>query len=130
MQSRFFSVEKDYATICEWWKAWGWQPVPEVFLPEVGIIVSRQGFDTCAGFLYQTDSAGCWIENIVTNKDAPKNIRRGTTVFLIDALAAKAKELNYLMAFSSSINKALINNLRKCGFSGDVKDVTQLVRLL
>ena len=47
---------EDYAiTLIKWWKAWRWTPPLKDMLPENGtggIMVSSNGVDVCAGFLY------------------------------------------------------------------------------
>jgi len=115
MQSRHFSVEKDYTAVCRWWESWGWPPVPEMFLPEIGIVISNKGVDICSGFLYKTDSAACWAENYISNKDVPRELRQGAIEFLIQRLIKEAKDAGFIAMMSSVNNPSLIKKLLKAG---------------
>ena len=61
-----------------WWKSWRWTPPAREMLPQDGtggVMVSVDGVDVCAGFMYYTNSKTVWIEYIVSNpefKDRPK----------------------------------------------------------
>jgi hypothetical protein len=117
MQSRYFSVEKDYAQVCKWWQAWNWPTVPEIFLPEIGIVVSNHGIDVCAGFLYKTDSAVCWAENYIMSTEVPRELSKGCVDFLIQRLTKEAKELGFKLMMSSVNHPSLIRKLLKAGCS-------------
>ena len=61
---------EDYDNVLlKWWKNWGWEAPPKDFLPETGLIVSKDNVDICAGFLYLTNSKVGLTEFVVSNKE-------------------------------------------------------------
>jgi hypothetical protein len=86
-----------------------------MFLPEIGIIISNEGFNLCAGFLYKTDSATCWAENYILNKDAPKEISKGCIDLLIQRLIIEGREQGFKLMMSSVNHPSLIKKLLKAG---------------
>lgn len=60
----------DYPMIESWWKRHGWSPVPEHFLPTVGIIIELDGTPKCATWVMQENSTPiAMMEWTVTNPD-------------------------------------------------------------
>ena len=50
--------DKDYDTLVKWWSDWEFGTVPKECLPPLGIVVSEDGKDICAGglWIYGMDS--------------------------------------------------------------------------
>ena len=129
MQSRYYTPE-DYENVANWWKQWDWEPLPQIALPEIGIVVSNQGVDLGVAFLYQTDSCICWAENYVVNKEVDKKLRAGCVEFLIEKIIEEAKELGFLMVMSSVTHTFLIKKLLRAGYQVTDKEMTNLLRVL
>ena len=77
----------DYETLKDWWGFWRF-PAPSIpSLPQYqqgsfnGLIASHNGKDLAAGFLYETNSAMCWIEYIVTNPKTSSEEREEAIFF-------------------------------------------------
>ncbi len=116
----------DYQVLTEWWKDWDWQPVPEVFLSPTGLMVYND-IDICAGWIYKTDTPICWIENVISNKNAKD---RDAVTFLLQALEAKARTMGFKVAMTSVKNKSLIRKMENIGYIKTDTDMTNYVRAL
>jgi hypothetical protein len=126
----------DYETLKNWWGFWRF-PAPSIpSLPQYkqgsfnGLIASHNGKDLAAGFLYETNSAMCWIEYIVTNPKTSSEEREEAILKVLEELSSSARELGYLAIFSSLKNENLINKYKKIGFIEGTKGTTELIKIL
>jgi len=129
MESRLYTTE-DYKTVYKWWKDWNWDAMPEVALPETGIVVSKDGVDLAASFIYKTDSIVCWAENFISNKKAPRELRKGSVEFLIEKTVEQARDMGFNIMMSSISHKGLIDKLTNAGYQVSDTKMTNLVRVL
>jgi len=130
MEYRYYKSE-DHPMLAQWWESWGWVVLPEVVLSKTGIIISNGGVDVTAGFLYKTDSAVCWAENYISNKTAPKELRKGSVEFLIERLMIEAKEQGFMVIMSSVQHKGLIQKLVDAGCDAQYEsNMSNLVKVL
>ena len=129
MEHRLYKPE-DYKTLYKWWKDWNWEAMPEVALPETGIIISKDGVDLAASFIYKTDSAVCWAENFISNKEAPKELRKGCVEFLIEKTIQEARSMGFSIMMSSISHKGLVDKLVRAGYQVSDTKMTNLVRVL
>lgn len=120
---------KDYETLFDWWIDWGWEKPPTLeMLSNYGYIVSKDGVDMYAGFLYFTGSSMAWLEFVVCNKNATPEQRRGCLDKLIEVVTIIAKDKCAKSIFTSTNNPAFVNSLMKLDFTkGDI-GVTQLIK--
>lgn len=130
MKVRIFNYEKDYAQLKEWYFGWGYEPIPPELLPKYGLIVSNQGHDVCAAFLYLTDGKVGLFEGAIMDPSAPKERRRGTLLFLHKAMQALARELGCLQAWVISKDKTLTKMSKDEGFWCFPKDFNVLTKRL
>ena len=121
MDVRLVTEEIYNDTLCKWWKDWRWIAPSFDMLPGTGVIVSIDGLDVCAGFLYKTDSKMAWIEYIISNfeyKDREK--RKKAIEFLINVLSEFAIDNGFKYLYTSLKSKSLIERYANCGFiTGD-----------
>lgn len=130
MEWRYYTL-KDYPTLTDWCESWGWEKLPEFAIPRIGVVVSNEGVDLCMGFIYQTDSGICWAENIISNRKASREIRKGCVDFLLNILACVAKDHGFVVMMSSIKNKSLINKMVNSGYSDKLEEnMTNLMRVL
>ena len=130
MKHRYYT-QNDYLMLTKWWESWDWMALPEVTLPATGIIITNQGVDICAAFLYKTDSAVCWAENFIIDKQAPRDLRRGAVECLIKQITIEAKEQGFAVMMSSIQHEGLIKKLIASGYSPEYeKNMCNLVRVL
>ena len=106
MDYRLYKPE-DYPTIYKWWLDWGWEPFPEIAIPENGIVVYEGDVELAASFIYKTDSCVCWAENFIANKRAPRELRKGAVEFLIESTLDHAKEMGFSIVMSSVNHKGI-----------------------
>lgn len=126
--------ENDYDVLCGWWKSWRWTAPQRDFLPENGtggLMVSVDGVDVVAGFVYFTNSAICWSEFIISNfeyKDKEK--RKEAMKILIHEIntIAVSKEFKYI--YTVVKNKNLEAIYKEMGFLNGSTKVNEMVMIL
>lgn len=125
---------EDYAiTLIKWWKAWKWTPPMKDMLPENGtggIMVSSNGVDVCAGFLYLTNSKTAWLEYIVSSRDYKESDRSEAIELLINTLNEIAKNKGFSYIYTSLKSKPLINKYKNCGFIEGSKNCQEMIKIL
>ena len=126
--------ESDYdSTLCKWWEDWRWTPPSKDMLPENGtggIMVSKDGTDICAGFIYFTNSKTAWIEFVVSNFEYKGSDRSGAIILLINTLTLIAKDKGYKFAYASLKNKSLINKYVKCGYITTDSNCQEVIKII
>jgi hypothetical protein len=113
MKIRNFDLD-DYLEVEKWWKSWGWSPIPPTFLSSTGFVVESDKL-ICAGWLYKTDSAVCWAENYIANKEVGKKERAEGLDMLIETLIQEGKKEGFKVMMSSTRCPFLIKKLLKAG---------------
>lgn len=108
-------TEDNYPILTAWWAFHKWGAVPLDHLPEIGLLVSENGLNLCAGFLYETNSKFALLEFIISNPLCDKLLRDRALDILIDSLIQKAKEKGFKTVFSSIQSTALIKRYEKHG---------------
>ena len=126
----------DYDKLKGWWDFWKF-PAPAIAaLPKyddeltTGLMVSSNGIDICAGFLYETNSALCWVEFIVSNPDSGKEERSEALSLLIDEFTEEAKRLGFGAIFASIKHPSLLNKYIKAGYTLGTKNTNELIKIL
>lgn len=103
LKLREFNKEKDLKLINKWYGDWSMSQVPEWFLPEIGYVVEG----VCAAFMYKTDSKVAYMENVISNPDAPHELRALAVGMLGDQIFKKAKELGFKVVLGWTKNKSV-----------------------
>jgi len=123
-------VDSDYDNILvNWWKDWGWTPPPKDFLPSTGLIVSKDGVDICAGFLYLTNSKVALTEFVVSNKDYKEKDRSDAIQFLLDCIVVLAEDNGCKYAHVILKNKSLVEKYKETGYIVSDDNVTEMVKV-
>jgi hypothetical protein len=122
---------RDYPVLLGWWK-WFRFPAPkQTMLPDNGkggIMVSKDGINICAGFIYQTNSNFCLIEYIVSNPSYKDKDRKEAVKHLIELLEKTGKSLGFQLVFSSVKNENLTNTFKDVGYTiSESKEVIKLI---
>jgi hypothetical protein len=100
--------------LCYWWKHYpGWQAIAPENLPKVGFVIEGEEDPICAGFLYQTDSAVCWLEWIVTNPKIKAREKYDAISYLIDVICDEARGLGFKVIYTSSNQSGLMKLLKR-----------------
>lgn len=120
----------DRPTLEEWWQGYDWPSPREDHLPKRGLVAfdPETNERLAAGFLYETDSAFCWMEWIVGNPTADKFKRREAIDILITDIVRLGKELGFKSVFTSLANPRLKEAYIKAGFIETDKSVNNYVR--
>lgn len=118
----------DYLLLHAWWVEHGFPPVAQHCLPNEGIVVTNEGSSLCAGFLIKTDTSIAWMEWLVKDPSAPKELTHEGLNILINALSQRAREQGFKTVFTSSDNTKLIDRLKSQGFLVGDENTTQLMR--
>lgn len=132
METRWLN-DYDYDTLVEWWKWFRFAPPPKVTLPEngkCGIMVTKDGVEVCAGFLYFTNSNMCWMEYIVSNPNVKDKATRDECIkFLINGLSYLSEVNGYSIIYTSVKNQNLINKYLSCGFIKGSDNCTEMIKI-
>lgn len=103
--------QEDWDMLASWWEGHKW-PVPaRDSLPENGsggIIIEENKEPVIAGFIYQTNSKGCWLEYIISKPNYKKDRSH-----LIDKLVQIAEEAALLLGFKYMLFIGKSNGIRK-----------------
>jgi hypothetical protein len=100
--------DSDYETVEAWGRDWG-ASYSKDLLPPVGFIVP----DMAAFFLYETPSKVCFIENLISNKNAdPVEVDKAVTL-LMDTLIVHAKEMGFEVAYACTNNASVVKRALK-----------------
>lgn len=133
MNARLYNKE-DYETLKGFWsqyKDWETSPVPEILLPPYGAIIEDNNKIISAGFLYETKGNGaCWMEWVVADPKADKNIRDKSLDLLFDTINKHAKNEGYQFVFTCVMHPKLMERYEKHGFIKGDSNMTNMIKRL
>lgn len=125
--------DEDYNELLTWW-SWFKFPAPRKdCLPDngkSGIMVSRNGQNIAAGFLYFTNSKLCWIEFIVSNPEYKDKDRKEAIKTLIHELCHVAKIKGFAAVFTSVKHQGLMKHYEACGFTKGSNNTHEMIAVL
>lgn len=132
MFSKRWLKESDYEQLCDWWTKWRWTPPTRALLPEngtFGIMISVDGINVCAGFLYLTNSSFGIVEYIVSNFDfKDRELRKEAIKMLIESLNDVAYLEGVDLIFTSVKDPNLIKSNKECGYVIGSVGTTEMLR--
>ena len=125
--------ESDWETLSDWWKSWGWPVLPKDMLPDNGtggIMVEHDNKNIVAGFLYWSNSKLVWLDWIISNPDAKKDLRQEAIKKLILTAESMVKEAgsNYMMSISRS--NSLLKIHKQMGWSVDKTPSHEMIKVI
>lgn len=135
LQLRDYTPE-DYPMLCEWWKGHGWEAVPELMLPKLGVIVDEfdaYGFPKpiAASFLYMDNSCGvAMMEWTVSNPKAAGRTTLKAISTIIEFLSISAKEMNYAVILTTCKQQSLSRVFEKGKFIRTDSEMIHLIKPL
>lgn len=129
MDIRPFRTE-DYSLFSTWWEEHEFPVPPIEVLPEsAGLVVEGPSGPICAGWLYSVyDTPMSWLEFIVGDPRASKDIRDAGLDALVESAMVKAKREGHVLIFTSVEHPALIERYKKHGFEVTDTRMTNFVR--
>ena len=123
-------IESDYDNIlCKWWNDWKWTPPAKESLPLTGIIVSKDGVDICAGFVYFTNSKMVWVEYIISNINYREKDRKEIIEYTINGLCAIAFNQGFKYIYTSLTNESLMKRYSNCGFIKGSSGCQEMIKI-
>jgi hypothetical protein len=109
--------KNDWDMLLSWWTGHGW-PTPK-----------KDGKPVIAGFIYQTNSKGCWLEYIISKPDYENDRSH-----LIDMLIVSAEKTALSMGFKYMLfvgkSKGIIKSMEKNGWIKDPKPSYEVMKKL
>lgn len=121
-----FDSELHFEVLKSWWLQYGWV-VPELeTLPPTGFIAVSNGAPICAGFCYFTDSKMAFMDWIIGDRSADKELRKQGVDMVINALITRAKEKEVGIIYTVTGNTHLINTYKELGFGEMEKNISSL----
>ena len=132
MEVRYLRHDDYDNFLVDWWESWNWVPPTRDMLPENGtggIVVSKDGVDICAGFIYFTNSKMAWLEFIVSNKEYRQSDRKDAIEFLINTLSLVAKDKGFNYIYASIKNTSLIDRYKASGFKAGDSGCTEMIKV-
>tara|TARA_R110002074_G_scaffold384128_2_gene564673 strand:+ start:597 stop:1001 length:405 start_codon:yes stop_codon:yes gene_type:complete len=131
MELTFRSIlTSDWNMLKSWWEGHKW-PVPSKdALPDNatgGIIIEEQGKPVIAGFIFQTNSKGCWLEFIISNPEY-KNDREIIIQELISVAERTAIKLGYKYMLFIGKSNGLRKTMKKLGWTEDPSPTFELMK--
>lgn len=123
----------DYPILLDWWKFWKFSAPPIDILPNNGldgVMVSKDGVDLCAGFLYATSSPKLfWIEWIVSNPNVKdRKLRHESKIVLINSLVSLIKNMGGTVVYTSLQDKFLEKYYTECGFITSSRNNIEMIK--
>ena len=122
----------DYILV-KWWVDWRWVAPPRDMLPENGaggLMVTKDGKDICAGFIYFTNSKTAWSEWIVSDFFYREDDREEAILFLINSLTQLARSKGMKFVFTVVKNDNLKKKYEQCGFLVGDENSTEMTKLI
>jgi len=130
---RKFNAKTDYEIVCGWWDAHKWPRIPLDYLPDNGgggRILFYNEVPVIVVWVYKTNSRLGWMEWMVSNPSAPKEIRKTAPDILIEDAIEYAKSLEIGVIFTSIRVPRLIRRLLNAGFQVSDPNMTNMTRIL
>jgi len=129
LKSRQITVE-DWDMLTDWWKGHKWPLVSKDALPDNGtggFIIEENKKPVIAGFLYQTNSKGCWLEFIISDPNYKKE-RDIIIEELINVAEKTAINLGYKYMLFIGKSNGLRKIMKKLGWFEDQKPTFELMK--
>lgn len=125
-------TEYDYNnTLTKWWQQWRWSAPSLEFLPEDGVIVSYDGIDVCACYVYNTSSKVLWMEFIISNMDVKdRDIRDLSMSYMFQVVKSIASNFDKKYIMCNTKNQSLVNRLAETGYQKGSERVTEMIYIL
>jgi len=125
--------ESDWETLSDWWKSWGWPVLPKDMLPDNGtggIMVEYDNKNIVAGFLYWSNSKLVWLDWIISNPDAKKDLRQEAIKKLILTAESMVKEAGSKYMMSISRSNSLLKIHKQMGWSVDKTPSHEMIKVI
>jgi len=124
--------EKDWEVLPTWWQEWPeWTQPARDALPEDGLgglIIEKAGIPVFAGFIYETNSKGVWLEWIISDPQYRLSDRQEALELLISSAEKVAIEKGFKYVLFIGKHNNLINTFEKLGWHVDRTPSYELIK--
>ena len=120
----------DWDMLVSWWVGHKWPLVDKDGLPENGtggFIVEENGKPVIAGFLFQTNSKGCWLEFIISDPEYKKD-KEVMIEKLVDTAQKVALKLGYKYMLFIGKSNGIRKTMKKLGWTEDPTPTFELMK--
>jgi hypothetical protein len=129
------TTKEDYPELHDWWLWHRWKVPPSLELLDnlrFGLMVSYQGENICAGFVYFTNAKSFSIVEFIvsTYKFRDKKIRKEALEFLISSLNEVAERKGSKVLFTYLKNVHLVKHYKNCGYIISTENTIEMVKRL
>ena len=134
LQLRMFDPSSDYPIVESWWSAHGWNAVPQMMLPKLGVVAFYAGEkneDAAAAWLYMDNSSPvCMLEWMVANPalSATKTVKALKHLFAF--VESEAKHNGYAAMLTTCKQEGLAKFHQRNGFERTDGAMIHLVKTL
>ena len=127
--------ESDWEILNKWWDYWpGVEAPPRDFLPDNGtggVMIEDNGEPVIAGFIYQTNSSGAFLEWIISSPNYRGKKKRDKALDMLAAsLQVAAEDLGYKIIFANIRINQIINLGKRFGWTIDPKPNYTHIKIL
>lgn len=112
MKAERFDGEKHRAIIDSWCDGWQMSRFPDYWLPATGFIVP----ETCAAFMYRTDSGVAYIECVISNPQKEHSERNEGMRAVSAAIIEEAKACGFKVLLGLTANHQVANASAEEGY--------------
>lgn len=130
MEVCIYSKEKHQVIVEAWLNDWKEAVNTINFLPPTGIIVYHDKLPVCVGFLTKTDSGIAIITNILSDKNADREIKNKCVDSLLFTLDGLAEVEKFKMICVATIIPSVIKRFQKMDYFIAKEQFTNLGRYL
>lgn len=123
---RKFDRAKDTKTINQWCRDWKMSEFADWWLPDTGYMVEGVLY----GSLYFTNSGLAYLENIISNPDAPTELRQTALGMVGDASFQEARAAGYKAVLGWTSNKSVAGVSAEHGMQLSKFNHTVMIKLL
>lgn len=115
--------------IKEWFEHYeDWKGIDKAILPDFGLVCTADDVPVCAGWCYFTNSVVMWMEWVVCDPKAPKEIRGKALDALINKLCEEGASRGHRAIFTQIKIEAFEKRLQRLGFTSGDRNMIHMVK--
>ena len=124
-------TENDYEALVEWWDWWpGWVAPPKTFLPETGLMVTKNNINIAACYYYLTNSQAALIEWVISNPQYKDKDRTEALATLIMVAEEVLRKMGVVHVMTMSRHPSLLKIHKELGWTIDPKPSHEIIKNL
>ena len=123
---RPFDKYKDKQFVDGLFSQYNWDPFPKKSTPKTGRIVSFNGKDIAAGFMFFTDVNVAIIGYIIADRNEKSEVRREAASYIIEDLTDYAKIKGNEIIYTYTNHSSLIDIYKGCGYKSLQQNIQTL----